>query len=629
MHLGLECNEPSRTVRDAAPAGPEVGHAGAGPGAAAAFSKPAEEEDIIDIPRLYRRLQTYAAAYDIPSHAVRQMEELIATPIAVRLLQLPRARLHDFLVLDAYKPKMHVMYDKYLSGVTADFALTVRWAPPPADPAALPSRHPDLWAAFEASAAALSRTTPYTPYEVQALRTQFGTELPQALLDRCHEDGVAAVEWQESRYRASSEEEKKGMEAGGQQEAGKVAVASGPLISASLMETPLMQRFQQLAVEAQVEALRNSRLNATAGDTRRPQPPPPAPSPASTSHSSSQCSGPGANSSSGCDGSQPPGPPPQTEATSPQPHSTASRPAGESKSGSGSRTLKSPQTHALAQPGHGGRALESLFDRTERLANSLAQLVITVERINGLKHGCRVALFAGRRSSDLLYLLIQNLYCAVHLDGYGGTSSLYVVAVLGREWTSMGLPERECWGGVGRLVGTHAHEQVGRLRSGNDHNGISQHSLDFTPSSHPHLRCPSVRPSVWDTGDLRPSDFPFHLSLRRVIHFRPVGQCAPAAPRVVRHRSRPTVRPAPRRLGDAPAGASAVPCNKRRRRRRRRRRDGPGRHLHHRRLPRRLPLCSSASGIPSGRRGRIRVAYSRVRTLLRSVQDLAAGFWQL
>ncbi|GIL71853.1 hypothetical protein Vretifemale_2320, partial [Volvox reticuliferus] len=464
MHLGLECNEPSRTVRDAAPAGPEVGHAGAGPGAAAAFSKPAEEEDIIDIPRLYRRLQTYAAAYDIPSHAVRQMEELIATPIAVRLLQLPRARLHDFLVLDAYKPKMHVMYDKYLSGVTADFALTVRWAPPPADPAALPSRHPDLWAAFEASAAALSRTTPYTPYEVQALRTQFGTELPQALLDRCHEDGVAAVEWQESRYRASSEEEKKGMEAGGQQEAGKVAVASGPLISASLMETPLMQRFQQLAVEAQVEALRNSRLNATAGDTRRPQPPPPAPSPASTSHSSSQCSGPGANSSSGCDGSQPPGPPPQTEATSPQPHSTASRPAGESKSGSGSRTLKSPQTHALAQPGHGGRALESLFDRTERLANSLAQLVITVERINGLKHGCRVALFAGRRSSDLLYLLIQNLYCAVHLDGYGGTSSLYVVAVLGREWTSMGLPERECWGGVGRLVGTHAHEQVSALQ---------------------------------------------------------------------------------------------------------------------------------------------------------------------
>ncbi|EFJ52348.1 hypothetical protein VOLCADRAFT_86693 [Volvox carteri f. nagariensis] len=313
------------------------------------------------------------------------MDELLSTPIAVRLLQQPEARLHDFLVLDAYKPKMHVMYDKYLSGVTADFALVVRRAPPAADPARLPHERPALFASFEASAAALSRTMPYGPYEVNALRTQFGMELPQSLLERCHRDGVAPLDWQQ-RHRGGAlaaekhhqqqqqqQQQREGELPGNkQQESGRVAIASGPLVSASLMETPLMQCFQQLAVEAQVQVQVQAQVLA-------PSPP-------------------------------------------------------------------------------------ALFDRTERLANSLSRLVLTVQRINALRHGCRVALFAGRRASDLLYLVLQNLYCAAHLDGYDGTSSLYVVAILGREWTQMGVPERECWGGVGRLIGTHAHEQVSAVQ---------------------------------------------------------------------------------------------------------------------------------------------------------------------
>jgi hypothetical protein len=107
------------------------------------------------------------------------MHDLLSTPLAVRLLHLPRDRLYELLVLDAYKPKMHIMYNRYLNGVTADFALVVRHAPPPADPATLPFKHPDLWASFETGIKAISRTVPYTSYEIQALRTQFDTELPE------------------------------------------------------------------------------------------------------------------------------------------------------------------------------------------------------------------------------------------------------------------------------------------------------------------------------------------------------------------------------------------------------------------------------------------------------------------
>ncbi|KAG2497728.1 hypothetical protein HYH03_004464 [Edaphochlamys debaryana] len=318
---------------------------------------PLLEPGPIDVPRLRRRLRAYGDAYDIPSDAVRQMDELLCTPLAARLLALPPAALHDMLILDAYKPRMHVMYDKYMDGCTADFALVVRRAPPAADPAVLPHTGPELWSGFQRALAGLADVQPYSPHEVEALRTQFGMELPRSLLAQAHKHGVARVTWQPR----------------GGPEGGEVAIASGPLVSASLAETACMQRFQELAVAAQVAAHRSSL-------------PPPAP---------------------GC-------PPP--------------------------------------------------LDRTERLASALARLGGAVGRINAAGHGCSVALFAGRRASDPLYLVLQNLYCAAHLTGYSGTSSVFVAAVLGREWTDMVPPERETWGGTGRLVGTHAHEQASALQ---------------------------------------------------------------------------------------------------------------------------------------------------------------------
>lgn len=66
-----------------------------------------------------------------------------------------------------------------MTGVTADFVLTVRSAPPHADPALLPAQQPALWGRFCAAADAICRTVPYGQYEQEALRTQFGLELPE------------------------------------------------------------------------------------------------------------------------------------------------------------------------------------------------------------------------------------------------------------------------------------------------------------------------------------------------------------------------------------------------------------------------------------------------------------------
>ena len=39
----------------------------------------------------------------------------------------------------------------------------------------------------------------------------------------------------------------------------------------------------------------------------------------------------------------------------------------------------------------------------------------------------QLALFAGRRSTDRLFLLLQNAMCAETLPGYAGTSSIFAV----------------------------------------------------------------------------------------------------------------------------------------------------------------------------------------------------------
>lgn len=54
-----------------------------------------------------------------------------------------------------------------------------------------------------------------------------------------------------------------------------------------------------------------------------------------------------------------------------------------------------------------------------------------------------MALFAGRRSSDRLYLLLQNLLCARHLPHYMGTSSVFAVTLIDRALRDLGITDEQ------------------------------------------------------------------------------------------------------------------------------------------------------------------------------------------
>ncbi len=51
----------------------------------------------------------------------------------------------------------------------------------------------------------------------------------------------------------------------------------------------------------------------------------------------------------------------------------------------------------------------------------------------------QMALFAGRRSTDRTFLLLQNLLCAKHLPNYAGTSSVYAITLIDRTARRLGM----------------------------------------------------------------------------------------------------------------------------------------------------------------------------------------------
>lgn len=97
----------------------------------------------------------------------------------------------------------------------------------------------------------------------------------------------------------------------------------------------------------------------------------------------------------------------------------------------------------------------------ELLASSLARLARGVERLNAEVQGSPgMMLFAGRRASSRLYLILQNWYCRQHLRGYLGTSALLVAACLDELLLESGETEAQVAEEVGPLVGTLAHEII-------------------------------------------------------------------------------------------------------------------------------------------------------------------------
>ncbi|KAK9809710.1 hypothetical protein WJX73_008711 [Symbiochloris irregularis] len=99
------------------------------------------------------------------------------------------------------------------------------------------------------------------------------------------------------------------------------------------------------------------------------------------------------------------------------------------------------------------------LDRTERLANALGHLVLVVDSLSQLPEGIKTLLFAGRRSTDRAFLLLQNVFCAQHLHNYSGTSSIYAVCKIDAALRSLGSSSSDSQRAkIGPLAGTHAHE---------------------------------------------------------------------------------------------------------------------------------------------------------------------------
>ena len=176
------------------------------------------------------------------------------------------------------------------------------------------------------------------------------------------------------------------------------------------------------------------------------------------------------------------------------------------------------------------------LDRTELLANALAHLVLTVQQLNTLPDSMKVnclspllsplgpcpaavaeiqqallvcsagrareslqlqqpcsvtvlptvlltrarclqtILFAGRRLSDRVILLLQNVFCAKHLKGYAGTSAVYAVAKVNAALQQLGIH--------------HLAERRAHIGEQARHTGSNASIRGWTCLGHPCTACP-------------------------------------------------------------------------------------------------------------------------------------------
>jgi hypothetical protein len=83
----------------------------------------------------------------------------------------------------------------------------------------------------------------------------------------------------------------------------------------------------------------------------------------------------------------------------------------------------------------------------------------------------KVGLFAGRRSSDRVFLLLQNLFCAYFMPGYIGTSSIFAVRRIDEALAVQGLqaPERKA------VIGEHHFLRLSMYKRVHRHTYLKSH----------------------------------------------------------------------------------------------------------------------------------------------------------
>jgi hypothetical protein len=135
-------------------------------------------------------------------------------------------------------------------------------------------------------------------------------------------------------------------------------------------------------------------------------------------------------------------------------------------------TMQLIQEHiVLQQAMHHFSGLDKKEIKAELLANALAKLVDSVTRINELPFTRKpIALFAGRRSSSRKFLFLQNLFCAIAMKSFIGTSATALNQFINNKHAAefkafvddfgrdqlRGLDKADPTGL--NLIGTHAHE---------------------------------------------------------------------------------------------------------------------------------------------------------------------------
>ncbi|KAF5834836.1 hypothetical protein DUNSADRAFT_8376 [Dunaliella salina] len=381
----------------------------------------ATNERAVHLPRLIHLFNQYCTNTAQPA-TQKMMLDLLRSPTVAALLDLREQDWSSVLVNDLYKAGMHKMYATYLSNVSADFALQVRRSP--VTLACMARQRPRLFKALQDRVSALQSVQPYSP-EVQHAMSRYadGFTCSQEMLERASKQGVAPVSWQAGHLPSGNYAD--------------VCIASGPIEAASHAETTVLQLVQAAIIRYQVEELREQQ-----GLTR---------------YGTQECSSTGAAGSSGGHMEEHNSKLPLTEgpsATTPDARDPSQHPSATSCSNG-----------AGPSRGESGRGPDEecergwWLDRTELLANSLAHLARVVDGLNSKDHGFELALFAGRRSSDRLFLVLQTLVFARLVKGYIGTSSLFVASLLDKAWDQVGLPLSERKMQLGRLLGTHAHEQ--------------------------------------------------------------------------------------------------------------------------------------------------------------------------
>lgn len=298
------------------------------------------------------------------------------------------------------------MYAQFLGGVESEFILHVRKAP--ISMLEIRQRDPELWRDFEKACEHRLRALPYPSNIVQTIEKCFdGFKFAPETLYRSNECRSMQLEWVET-------------------DTGElVAVAKGPIETASHVETTLTQLVQEVIILAQI------RMNVSNANARKVLKP--------------------SNTFAALDNRE----------------YSSNNFTQNALLGTQKWTIDKARDmllgSAIARLALGVDFLNKNMGTYEKDLDTCPE-TMQEQQQNKTEKTTKIALFAGRRSSSRRYLLLQNWYCALHLNNFIGTSSILSSTLLptfGQEIESETIRANANKKGDIRelhLVGTLAHE---------------------------------------------------------------------------------------------------------------------------------------------------------------------------